>query len=81
MSKEENMENKWFEKLTDAQKEKLRGLNGSSEDLIAFCKQEKLDLPDDLLDAVSGGKKLDGENCGDFCSSFCASKYYPRIVD
>lgn len=49
------MENEWFEQLTEAQKTKLRELGGSAEELIAFCKQEKLDLPDDVLDAVSGG--------------------------
>ena len=49
------MENEWFEKLTDEQKAKLSRLEGGTEALIAFCKEEKLDLPDDLLEAVSGG--------------------------
>ena len=49
------MEKEWFEKLTDEQKTKLRGMDGDTEKLIAFCKEEKLDLPDDLLEAVSGG--------------------------
>ena len=49
------MEKEWFEKLTDAQKTKLRGLGGTAEELIAFCKEEKLDLPDDLLETVNGG--------------------------
>ena len=33
------MEKEWFEKLTDAQKAKLRGLNGDAEKLIAFCRE------------------------------------------
>ena len=49
------MGKEWFEKLTDAQKTKLRGLDGSLEALTAFCKEEKLDLPDDVLEMVSGG--------------------------
>ena len=50
------MEKEWFEQLTDEQKAKLRGMEGDTEKLIAFCREEKLDLPDDLLDAVSGGE-------------------------
>ena len=49
------MEKEWFEKLTDEQKAKLCGMDGDTEKLIAFCRAEKLDLPDDLLEAVSGG--------------------------
>ena len=49
------MENEWFDQLTEAQKAKLLGLDGDAEKLIAFCKEEKLDLPNDVLDAVSGG--------------------------
>ena len=49
------MEKEWFEKLTDEQKAKLRGMEGDTEKLIAFCREEKLDLPDDVLEAVSGG--------------------------
>ena len=49
------MEKEWFDNLTDEQKTKLRELDGSSESIIAFCRQEKLDLPDDVLDAVAGG--------------------------
>ena len=56
------MEKEWFEKLTDAQKAKLRGLNGDAEKLIAFCREEKLDLPDDLLEAVSGGLCHDNDS-------------------
>ena len=52
------MEKEWFEKLTDEQKAKLRGLDGDADKLIAFCKEEKLDLPDDLLEAVSGGMPI-----------------------
>ena len=55
------MENECFEQLTDAQKTKLRELGGNADELIAFCKQEKLDLPDEVLDAVSGGRAI----CGD----------------
>lgn len=43
------MEEEWFNKLTESQKTKLRSLSGKAEELIAFCKKEKLDLPDDLL--------------------------------
>lgn len=50
------MDKKWFDQLTEAQKEKLRGLNGSLEELAAFCEQEAIDLPDDVMDAVSGGE-------------------------
>ena len=49
------MEKEWLDNLTEAQKEKLRGLDGSAEALINFCREEKLDLPDDLLDGISGG--------------------------
>ena len=66
------MQNEWINKLTEAQKEKLRGLIGSSDDMIAFCKEEKLDLPDDLLEGVAGGL-LDISNGieqgGEFCPS------------
>ena len=51
------MEKKWLEMLTDDQKEKLRGLSGNEDELIAFCKQENLSIPDDLLDSVSGGER------------------------
>ena len=49
------MEKEWFDQLTEAQKAKLNGLEGSAEALISFCREEKLDLPDDILEAVSGG--------------------------
>jgi hypothetical protein len=49
------MEKAWLDKLTDAQKEKLRAINGNAEELITFCKEEKLDLPDDMLEGISGG--------------------------
>ena len=49
------MEKEWFEKLTEAQKAKLRGLDGDADKLIAFCKEEKLDLPDDMLEGAAGG--------------------------
>ena len=52
------MEKEWFDQLTDEQKAKLRELDGDTEKLIAFCREEKLDLPDDLLDAVAGGQTL-----------------------
>ena len=38
------MEKEWFEKLTDEQKAKLRGMEGDTEKLIAFCREEKLGL-------------------------------------
>lgn len=53
------MENEWFEKLTEAQKTKLRGIGGNAEELIAFCKEEKLPLPDELLENTSGGANFD----------------------
>ncbi|MBQ6504038.1 MAG: hypothetical protein IJI57_09030 [Flexilinea sp.] len=59
------MEKEWFEKLTDVQKTKLRELGGNAEDLIAFCKEEKLELPDELLEAASGGL------CGGFVYLGC----------
>ena len=49
------MEKEWFSKLTEEQKAKLSGLESDTDALIAFCKEEKLDLPDELLEAVSGG--------------------------
>lgn len=53
------MEKEWFEQLTDAQKAKLKAMgNATEEQLIAFCKQEKLDLPDDMLETVSGGNLI-----------------------
>ena len=51
----ETTEKEWFSKLTEEQKEKLSKLEGGTVALIAFCKEEKLDLPNDLLEAVSGG--------------------------
>lgn len=53
------MEKEWFDKLTEEQKIKLRSISGNAENLIAFCKEENLDLPDDLLDTVSGGIESD----------------------
>ena len=53
------MEKEWFDKLTEEQKIKLRSISGNVDNLIAFCKEENLDLPDDLLDAVSGGRDFD----------------------
>ena len=69
------MEKEWFEKLTDAQKAKLRGLNGDAEKLIAFCREEKLDLPDDLLEAVSGGF------CQNFGGGSGCSKYSSDLIE
>ncbi len=52
------MEKEWFEQLTDAQKAKLKAMDGNVtvEQLTAFCKEEKLPLPDDALEEVAGGK-------------------------
>ena len=36
LEKVETMEKGWFEKLTDEQKAKLRGMEGDTEKLIAF---------------------------------------------
>ena len=50
------MDNEWFEQLTDSQKAKLLAMDGniSFEQLAAYCKEEKLPLPDDFLDGVNG---------------------------
>ena len=42
------MEKEWFDQLTDAQKAKLKAMDGevTIDRLIAFCKEEKLDLID-----------------------------------
>ena len=62
------MEKEWFSKLTEEQKEKLSQLEGGTDALITFCKEEKLDLPDDLLEAVSGGR---GNPCFQvYCTSY-----------
>ena len=60
------MENEWFEKLAEAQKAKLSGLEGGTEALIAFCKEEKLDLPvvydpESILDAEARTDDVSGE--------------------
>ena len=41
------MEKEWFDQLTDAQKAKLKAMDGevTIDRLIAFCKEEKLPLP------------------------------------
>ena len=54
------MEKKWFDQLTDAQKAKLKAMDGevTIDRLIAFCKEEKLPLPDDLLEGAAGGEGL-----------------------
>ena len=43
--------------MTDAQKAKLKAMDGdvTIDRLIAFCKEEKLPLPDDLLEGAAGG--------------------------
>ena len=53
------MEKEWFDQLTDAQKAKLKAMDGkvTIDRLIAFCK-EKLPLPDDLLEGAAGGEGL-----------------------
>ena len=57
------MEKEWFDQLTEVQKAKLRGLEDSTEALIAFCKEENLDMPDDLLESVSGGSDGSCDHC------------------
>ncbi len=54
------MEKEWFEQLTDAQKAKLKAMDGNItvETLTAFCRDEKLPLPDDLLEGASGGEEI-----------------------
>lgn len=81
------MEEEWFNKLTEAQKTKLRSMDGKAEDLIAFCKEEKLDLPDDLMEAVSGGEGYGGDvacfaftGCSDKVCEYSPENYhYGRI--
>ena len=55
------MDNNWFDQLTDAQKAKLLAMDGkiSFDELSSFCEEEKLPLPDDLLDDISGGANFD----------------------
>ena len=43
-----------YEKLTDAQKEKMKNCK-SEEEFMAFLGEVGIELPDDVLDAVSGG--------------------------
>lgn len=40
--------------LTDEQKEKMKACK-TMEELLAFAKEENIELPDELLEAVSGG--------------------------
>ena len=51
------LEKEWFDQLTDAQKAKLKAMEGdlTVERLTAFCREEKLPLPDDLLEGAAGG--------------------------
>ena len=51
------MEKEWFDELTNAQKAKLKAMDGNVtfDQLIAFCKEENLPLPDDALEGVAGG--------------------------
>ena len=58
------MEKEWFDQLTDAQKAKLKAMDGdvTIDRLIAFCKEEKLPLPDDLLEGAAGGVILPCQN-------------------
>ena len=51
------MEKEWFDQLTDAQKAKLKAMDGNVtvEQLTVFCREEKLPLPDDMLEGAAGG--------------------------
>ena len=55
------MDKNWFEQLTEDQKAKLlsMGENVTFDQLVVFCREEKLPLPDDLLDDISGGANFD----------------------
>ncbi len=55
------MDKEWFDQLTDAQKAKLLAMDGKNtiEELTAFCEEEKLPLPDDFLDDISGGASFE----------------------
>ena len=69
------MEKEWVEQLTEAQKAKLKAMDGNItvEQLAAFCREEKLPLPDDLLEGAAGGRINSHGDCFS-CSSFCSSK-------
>ena len=43
-----------YDSLTDEQKEKAKAC-GTDEELLALAAQEGIELPDEMLDAVSGG--------------------------
>ena len=52
-----------YESLTDAQKEKAKVCK-TMEELTAFAAKEGIELPDEALDAVSGGcDKCDDYEC------------------
>ena len=44
-----------FESLTDEQKEKVKACT-SAEELVKFAGEEGIELPDDVLEEISGGK-------------------------
>ena len=48
------MENEWFEKLTEEQKEKLMNCRDDAE-MCKVIAESGLELSDDMLDAVCGG--------------------------
>ena len=49
------MENEWFEKLDDALKEKLMNC-GDDAEIRKVIAESGLELSDDMLDAVAGGR-------------------------
>ena len=44
-----------FDSLTDEQKEKAKACT-SAEELVKFAGEEGIELPDDVLEEISGGK-------------------------
>ena len=51
---ENEMLSKVWDSLTDEQKEKAKGCK-TNEELLKFAGEEGIELPDEALDAVSGG--------------------------
>ena len=60
-----------YESLTEEQKEKAKSLK-TVEELTEFAAKEGLELPDEILDVVAGGK-----DCG--CIQ-CDPKFCTRVI-
>lgn len=65
-----------FENLTEEQKAKARECR-TAEELLGLVRNEGIELTDDQLDAISGGKDWDDFSCDDNecpyfnCGTFC----------